>query len=79
MHEALDAMRQAQRELLAKQDETLQFLHEAAEETKKVRSEAIALQKQAMARAKLITSLAIPAILACVAMLVYLAVKYRIF
>ncbi len=76
--ETLKEMSQAQKDILARQEETLAFLRAEAEKTKKIREESIALQRQAAERVKGISLIAFPAILLCVALLVYLIVKYRI-
>lgn len=84
--ETLKRMREAQAEMLArqeqalaKQDEALQFLKQQAERTNKVSVESVALQRQAVERAKRIGYVAIPGILICIFLIVYLVVRYRIF
>jgi hypothetical protein len=76
--ETLKEMREAQKELMAKQEEAIQFLRDEAEKSKKIREEAIALQRQAMERAKRISYIAVPLILICAGLILYLLLKYRI-
>lgn len=76
--ETLQEMRQAQQDLLAKQDEMLAFLRAESEKAKTIREEALAMQRRAVKRAKHVGYLAFPAILLCVVLLVYLLVKYPI-
>lgn len=75
----LKSMQNEQQNFIAKQEATLDFLRSEAENARRVREEAIVLQKQAMARVRRIGYLAAPAILMCVVLIIYLASKYRIF
>lgn len=77
--ETLKKIRQAQLDMMAMQEETLQFLQDEAEKSKKIREEAILLQKQAVERAKRIGYLGFPLILICAGMIIYLMIRYRIF
>ncbi len=77
--ETLKALRQAQLDMMAKQEEVLQFLRAEAEKSTKIREEAILLQKQAVERAKRIGYFALPLILICAGLIAYLIIKYRIF
>jgi len=77
--EILKEVREAQKEITAKQDELVQLLRGEAEKSKKIREEAIALQRQAMQRAKRISYITVPLILICAGLILYLLVKYRIF
>jgi len=76
--EILKEVREAQKEMTAKQDELVQLLRSEAENSKKIREEAIALQRQAMQRAKRISYITVPLILICAGLILYLLVKYRI-
>lgn len=64
--------------LIARQEETLQFIRAEADKSKRMREEAMAVQKRAVARVRRIGFFAFPAIVACVALLVYLLIKYPI-
>jgi hypothetical protein len=77
--EMLKDLRRTQLDMVAKQEEALQFLRDEAEKSKKIREEAILLQKQAVERAKRIGYFAFPLILVCAGMIVYLILRYRIF
>ena len=70
--------RQLLEQIAAKQDEMLQYLKEEGAKSKKIREEAIALQKRAMENAKRIGVFAFTGILLCIALIVYLSAKYRI-
>ena len=76
--EMLEKISAAQQTLIARQEETLEFIRGEAEKSKQIRDEAMAMQKQAASRIRRIGYLAFPAILACVFLLVYLLVKYPI-
>lgn len=77
--ETLREMRQSQQAMLAKQEEALAFLRTQAEHSTRLGEEAIQLQRVAVERARKITWIAVPGILLCVFLIVYLSVKYRIF
>ena len=46
-HDVLDAINRSHREIIAKQEETLEFVRAQAERSDRIRQEAVALQKQA--------------------------------
>jgi hypothetical protein len=77
--ETLKELRQTQLDMIARQEEAFQFLRDEAEKSTKIREEAILLQKQAVARAKRIGYFALPLILICAGLIVYMILKYRIF
>ena len=64
--------------MLARQEETLDFVQQEAEKAGRIRDEAIAIQRSAMVRVRRIGYLAAPAIGLCVFLLIYLIVKYRV-
>ena len=75
---AIEELRREQREVAARQEETLQFLKTEAEHARKIRDEAIAIQRAATARVRRISTFGFFGILACVFLIVYLVTKYRI-
>lgn len=75
---ALEDLRREQREIAARQDETLQFLRSEAEHAHKIREEAIAMQRAANTRVRRIGIFAFSGILVCIFLIVYLVTKYRI-
>ena len=77
-HDVLDAINRSHREIIAKQEETLEFLRAQAERSDRIRQEAVALQKQAVARFRRMGYLILPVILACIFLVVHLITKYRI-
>lgn len=74
----LNQLEAGQKRIMEKLDEISRFLHEQAEKAHTVREESLALQRQAVERAKRISAFALPAVLACGALIVYLLVKHRI-
>ncbi|MCB1195155.1 hypothetical protein KDK77_03130 [bacterium] len=74
----LNQLESSQKNIMGKLDELSRFLHEQADKTHKIREESIALQRKAIERAKRISAFAIPVLFLCVALIVYLLVKYRI-
>jgi hypothetical protein len=77
--EALTEIKTAQQEMVAKQNEALSFLHTEAEKTRKIRDEAMTIQRQAVDRVRRIGYFAFPVIILCAALIIYLMTKYRIF
>ncbi|HEX5131454.1 MAG TPA: hypothetical protein VFX92_03085 [Candidatus Krumholzibacteria bacterium] len=75
---SIEEMRREQREVAARQEEILQFLRAEAEHAHKIREEAIALQRVANGRVRRISMLAVPGILLCVSLIVYLSAKYHV-
>ena len=76
--EVLEAVRQGQQELLARQEESLAFIRKEAEKSAQIRETALTLQRQAIARARRVGRFAFAGILICTSLAVYLIVKYNI-
>lgn len=72
----LTEIRDNQREALRRQDEHLQIARQQLDRSKSQISESIGLQREAIAKAKTVTRIALPAILLCLALIAYLIVKY---
>lgn len=69
-------IRDNQREFIRRQDEHLQIARDQVDRAKTQISESIRLQKEAVAKGRLITRIALPAILLCIALIAYLIFKY---
>lgn len=69
-------IRDNQRLALRKQEEQLAIAREQIERSKKQIEESIGLQRQAIDRVKGITRIAIPGILCCFALIIYLLIRY---
>jgi uncharacterized protein YdaT len=69
-------IRDNQSEALRRQDEHLQIAREQLDRAKSQISESIDLQREAVAKARMVMRIAIPGILLCLALIVYLVVKY---
>lgn len=69
---------QALKEIQQSQTEMMTWLQAEAQKAERIRDEAMALQRQAVARVKRISLFAFPAVIMCIVLLVYLIVKYRI-
>ena len=74
LHEVIGELRKEQQEIV----ETLRFLRSEAEHARKIREEAIALQRTANQRVRRVGMFAFAGILMCVFLIVYLVTKYRI-
>ena len=72
----LTEIRDNQRESLRRQEEHLDIARQQLERAKTQISESIDLQREAIARARTVGRIALPGILLCVALIVYLIVKY---
>lgn len=72
----LAEIRDNQRLALQRQEEQLAIAREQLDRSRRQIEESIALQRQAVERARSIARVALPAILVCVAMIVYLLVRY---
>ena len=72
----LTEIRDNQRESLRRQEEHLDIARQQLERAKAQISESIDLQREAIARARTVGRIALPGILLCVALIVYLIVKY---
>lgn len=73
----LREIRDAQLEAAARQREALDILKANAERAASIGEESIALQRQAVERAKRIGAFALPAILICIGLLAYLLIRYN--
>jgi len=69
-------IRDNQRESLRRQDEHLEIARQQLERARTQLTESIALQREAMAKARTIGRIALPAILVCIGLIVYLIVRY---
>ena len=76
IHALLTEIRDTQRESLAKQEEHLTLAHEQLERSRAQVDESIGLQRQAMARFKTLSFIALPAILLCIALIVWLIARF---
>ena len=74
LREAMGELRKEQKEIV----EALRFLRSEAEHARKIREEAIALQRTANQRVRRVGTFAFVGILMCVFLIVYLVTKYRI-
>jgi hypothetical protein len=74
LREAMGELRREQKEIV----EALRFLRSEAEHARKIREEAIALQRTANQRVRRVGTFAFVGILMCVFLIVYLVTKYRI-
>ena len=72
----LTEIRDNQRRALEMQREQLELVREQAEHTRASVAESIDLQRLAIRKQRLITRLALPAILLCIGLIVYLLVRY---
>ena len=77
-HNTLEAISNAQRDMLAMQRETLEFMRAEAAKAQRIREDAIAMQRQAVARARRLSYLVLPLIAGCLFLLVRLITKYGI-
>lgn len=69
-------IRDNQRESLRRQEEQLEIARAQLERSNKQISESIDLQREAVAKARMIGRIALPAIIFCIAMVVYLVARY---
>lgn len=69
-------IRDNQRVALQKQEEQLAIAREQIERAKHQIEESIGLQRQAIDRVKGITRIAVPGILCCIALIIYLVARY---
>ena len=76
LRDLLVEIRDNQRLSLKRQEEHLEIARGQIERSRQQVQESIALQRQAIERAKRISLVAIPGILICIALIVYLLVKY---
>jgi hypothetical protein len=72
----LTEIRDTQRLALQRQEEQLELAREQLERARGQVAESIDLQKQAMARFKTVSRIAIPGIILCVVLIIYLMVRY---
>jgi len=76
IRDLLIEIRDNQRLSLQRQEEHLTLAKEQLERSRNQVQESITLQRQAVDRAKRISMVAIPGIILCVVLIVYLVVKY---
>ncbi|HLY95850.1 MAG: hypothetical protein ACM3W8_02810 [Sideroxydans sp.] len=74
--ETLREIRDGQREMLALMNAQKALAEEQLQKSQQRVEESLGLQRLALQRQKSVTRLAIPAILACIAAIVYLVVRY---
>lgn len=74
--EILIEIRDNQRESLQRQEEHLEIARKQLERAKSQLGESLELQREAIAKARMIGRIAIPAILLCIVLIVYLIVTY---
>ena len=74
--ELLKEIRDNQKLSLQRQEEHLEIARQQVERASKQVNESIELQKVAIARAKQVARIAIPGILLCIALIIYLVVVY---
>lgn len=61
------------------QEENLRYLRERYEQDAQVRDTSVALQRTALDRFRKVSFVAVPLILLCVALIVWLMIRYRMF
>lgn len=76
IRDLLIEIRDNQRLSLQRQEEHLAIAREQIERSRNQAQESIELQRQAVARVKRISRIAIPGIVLCIALIVYLLVRY---
>ncbi len=76
VRQILVEIRDNQRESLRRQEEHLDIARKQLERSNTQVSESIELQKEAVAKARQIGRVALPAIFLCIALLIYLIVRY---
>lgn len=74
--QALREMRDGQREMIAVLSAQRALVEEQVQRSRQSLQESIALQKLALRRQRSITLIAVPGILACIAAIAYLLVRY---
>jgi hypothetical protein len=76
IRDLLKEIRDNQRLALQRQEEYLAIAREQMDRSRGQVQESIELQRQAIRRAKSVTRIAIPGIAVCIALIIYLMVKY---
>lgn len=76
IRDLLKEIRDNQRLALQRQEEHLAIAREQMDRSRGQVQESIELQRQAIRRAKSVTRIAIPGIAVCIALIIYLLVKY---
>jgi hypothetical protein len=76
LRSVLIEIRDNQREALRRQAEHLEIAREQVGRAKTQVDESLALQREAIARARTIARFAVPGVIACIAMIGYLIVRY---
>ncbi len=69
-------IRDNQTESLRRQDEHLEIAREQLDRAKSQISESIDLQREAIAKTRMVTRIAFPGILICIVLILYLILKY---
>ena len=78
IRELLIEIRDNQRLSLQRQEEHLAIARDQVDRSRGQVQESIELQRQAIDRAKKISRIAVPGIIVCIFLIIYLVVKYRI-
>lgn len=76
IRQILTEIRDNQRASLQRQEEHLEIAREQLDRAKSQIGESINLQREAIARARMLSRIALPAVLLCIALIVYLIVRY---
>ncbi|MBI1942553.1 MAG: hypothetical protein HYS35_02715 [Betaproteobacteria bacterium] len=76
--ETLREIREGQREIIELLSANKSVAEEQIRSSKERIGESIGLQRQALQRQRVVTLIAVPGIVLCIAAIVYLVVKYRI-
>jgi predicted neutral ceramidase superfamily lipid hydrolase len=76
--ELLTEIRDGQREALNRQREHVELAREQAERMRRTAEESLAIQRTAVDRVKRVGRIVLPLIIALIALVVWLIVKYRI-
>lgn len=76
IRQILSEIRDNQRESIRRQDEHLEIARKQLERSNSQISESIELQREAVEKARIIGRFALPAVLLCIVLILYLIVKY---
>ena len=75
-NELLREIRDNQRIALENQAQHIELVRQQLGRSKVQVAESLDLQRQAMAKARLITRIALPGVIACIALIAYLVIRY---
>jgi t-SNARE complex subunit (syntaxin) len=76
IQQLLTEIRDNQREALQRQEEQLRIAREQLERAKSQIAESIGLQREAIQKTRTVMRIAVPGILFCIVLIVYLVVRY---